>query len=87
MRIQLTATFPCNFGGKRAPQNTFRDTFQRSWRTLRKLDAGYPESNEDSRIKEMFEMSLEMSNVRNFQSSTAQGGGESFKDRIAQVFR
>ena len=51
------------------------------------LDAGYPESNEDSRIKEMFEMSLEMSNVRNFQSSTAQGGGESFKDRIAQVFR
>ena len=32
-------------------------------------------------------MSLEMSNVRNFQSSTAQGGGESFKDRIAQVFR
>ena len=32
------------------------------------LDAGYPESNEDSRIKEMFEMSLEMSNVRNFQS-------------------
>ena len=40
------------------------------------LDAGYPESNEDSRIKEMFEMSLEMSNVRNFQSSTAQGGGD-----------
>ena len=54
---------------------------------IEKLDAGYPESNEDSRIKEMFEMSLEMSNVRNFQSSTAQGGGESFKDRIAQVFR
>ena len=69
-------------------------TVDRSWpprnslaHALHKLDAGYPESNEDSRIKEMFEMSLEMSNVRNFQSSTAQGGGESFKDRIAQVFR
>ena len=31
----------------------------------KKLDAGYPESHEDSEIKEMFDVSVDMSSVEN----------------------
>ena len=35
-----------------------------AWSSQQQLDTGYPESNEDSWIKEMFDVSVDMSSVR-----------------------